>query len=602
MAPHAQAMYFGPAGAECFGWLHMPNDDVRTGLGVVICSPFGHEDQSAYRGLRQLAMLAAQAGIASLRFDHASTGDSAGLDGEHDHPTEWLRSVHAAIDTLRAHAGVTHVCVLGARLGVLAAAQAASSRDDVCAFVALAPVVRGRGFLREAMLRTSRSADDGLADLDVAGHVVTARARAELGAIDLLALPPPAAHVLVVDADSLRASERWLARLTAQGAEIEAFTAPALADMLEGVDDVTVPGEMLSRIVLWIAARATRFQRGAMRAELPAVSALRLDGVHETPLTLCVGATDLFAILSEPESGPPRRAMLLLNTGSARRIGPSRMHVTLARRWARDGVAVLRLDLPGLGDSGVQPGETEGEAYAIDTVPAINAALGLLRARFVAIDCQLAGICSGAYHAYRAALAGVPVASLLLINQATYCWHAGMHLSRPTLALRLAWLLNERNRGGATSARDGTLLRTLSRFKWAAMEHGMAAFGMLRDTLRMLRLPLPNDVGEQLLTLANRGVAVHIVVSDDDRAGALLRIEAGRAAAALQRRGKLQLDTITDADHLFTSRQARQRVQVVLDRIVHGPLGTLHEPGLRASANATTAALPTAASTRSISR
>ena len=80
MVSPAQALYFGPAGAECFGWLHAPRDAACSGLGLVICSPFGHEDQSTYRGLRELAMMAAEAGIASLRFDYAGSGDSAGAD------------------------------------------------------------------------------------------------------------------------------------------------------------------------------------------------------------------------------------------------------------------------------------------------------------------------------------------------------------------------------------------------------------------------------------------------------------------------------------------------------------------------------------------
>ena len=93
----------------------------------------------------------------------------------------------------------------------------------------------------------------------------------------------------------------------------------------------------------------------------------------------------------------------------ARRVGPSRLHVEWARRWAEAGIAVLRLDLPGLGDSAVQPGETEGEVYAIETGRAGGAAVAMLRARFGAVDCQLTGICSGAPHAYRAALAGADV-------------------------------------------------------------------------------------------------------------------------------------------------------------------------------------------------
>ena len=604
MAPQAQPFYFGPPGAECFGWLHEARLDVRADMGLVICSPFGHEDQSAYRGLRQLAMLAAEAGIATLRFDCLGSGDSAGADGAHDHPSAWLRSVHSAIDTLRERGGVTRVCLLGARLGVIAAAQAGSERDDVCALVALAPVVRGRRFLREALLRSARPPVDTHADFELGGHVITARARAELAEIDLLALAcAPAAEVLVVDADSLHASERWLTQLGAQGARTDAFVAPALVGLLEAADDAAPPQALLAQVAGWICARAALAGRtSAARPSLPpTTSTLLLDAAQETPLTLRAGATDLFAILSEPAAGAVRRTVLLLNTGGARRIGPSRLHVDWARRWAREGIAVLRLDLPGLGDSAVQPGETEGEVYAIDTTGAIAAAVALLRARFGSVDCQLLGICSGAYHAYRAALAGVEVQSLVLINQAAYRWHAASSLSKPSLALRLAWVLKERERCG-TSCPPGmsTLQAALHDLKWRGLLLGAAAWGAVRDAARALRLPLAHDAGAALHVLARRGVALHIVVSDDDRAGALLQLQAGRAVTALQRRGELHIHLISDADHIFTSRSARARVRVVLARIVHG--SPAQATGLRASANATTAAIPTAASTSSISR
>lgn len=575
--PAPLPFYFGPAGAECFGWLHAPRAEVRSGMGLVICSPFGHEDRAAHRGLRQLAIVAADAGIATLRFDYLGTGDSAGADTEHDHPSAWVRSVHAAIDALRARSGVARICLLGARLGALAAALSASERDDVCALVALAPVVRGRGFLREAMLRSALAPVDTQADFELAGDVLSARARAELETIDLLDLPrPPAADVLLIDADSLYAGERWATRLTGQGVGTETFAASALSDLLEGVGDDGVPHALVARIAGWIGERAKSIRATPAMPPPPRpapasnASTLRLGSVRESPLTLHAGATPLFAILSEPVSGPVRRTVLLLNTGSARRVGPSRLHVEWARRWAEAGIAVLRLDLPGLGDSGVQPGETEGEVYAIETGRAVGAAVAMLRARFGAVDCQLTGICSGAYHAYRAALSGADVQSLVLINQAAYHWHAGMTLSRSSLVLRLAGVLNEKDRLGAFPARGTAMQRALHHLKWRALWAGWAAWGEVRDAAHAVRLPLAGDVGAALQAIARRGVAIHVIVADDDGASQLLRLHARRTVVALQRRGALQLDVIADADHIFMSRASRARLRAVIDPIAHG--------------------------------
>ena len=63
--PQPRPFYFGPTGAECFGWLHAPRAEIRADLGLLICSPFGDEDQSTHRGLRRLATLVAETGVAA---------------------------------------------------------------------------------------------------------------------------------------------------------------------------------------------------------------------------------------------------------------------------------------------------------------------------------------------------------------------------------------------------------------------------------------------------------------------------------------------------------------------------------------------------------
>src|SRR5262245_18911200 len=59
---------------------------------------------------------------------------------------------------------------------------------------------------------------------------------------------------------------------------------------------------------------------------------------------------ELVGILSHP-AAPAQTAVLLLNAGVLHRIGPHRLHVTLARRLAELGFPALRLDLGGIGDS-----------------------------------------------------------------------------------------------------------------------------------------------------------------------------------------------------------------------------------------------------------
>ena len=65
------------------------------------------------------------------------------------------------------------------------------------------------------------------------------------------------------------------------------------------------------------------------------------------------GAEPLFAVLHEPDRPrEPRVGISLLNPGLKNRVAPNRLNVRLARHLAAAGYFVLRLDPPGIGDSG----------------------------------------------------------------------------------------------------------------------------------------------------------------------------------------------------------------------------------------------------------
>ena len=81
-----------------------------------------------------------------------------------------------------------------------------------------------------------------------------------------------------------------------------------------------------------------------------------------------------------PRSQPPLRnprtadssslgpTVVMLNSGKLDHLGPGRLWVHLARSWARVGVAVLRVDLSGLGDSPVQEGREPDVVYSPDAL------------------------------------------------------------------------------------------------------------------------------------------------------------------------------------------------------------------------------------------
>jgi pimeloyl-ACP methyl ester carboxylesterase len=110
-------------------------------------------------------------------------------------------------------------------------------------------------------------------------------------------------------------------------------------------------------------------------------------------------------------------AVVLFNAGVVHRIGPHRFNVRLARKLATHGIASIRFDLAGLGDSQRSKKNISYEAQAIED---LQHAMDALSAATQISRFALLGFCSGAHHAYSAALADERVVGLLLYDGYKY--------------------------------------------------------------------------------------------------------------------------------------------------------------------------------------
>jgi dienelactone hydrolase len=112
-----------------------------------------------------------------------------------------------------------------------------------------------------------------------------------------------------------------------------------------------------------------------------------------------------------------RHAVLLTNVGLMPRCGPYRLNVEMARRFAQHGVASLRFDLSGLGDS-THPSNALAlmQQWVLDTRAAMDAAERELGVReFVMI-----GVCSGADVAFVTAPQDPRLRGLVLFDPYIY--------------------------------------------------------------------------------------------------------------------------------------------------------------------------------------
>ena len=113
-----------------------------------------------------------------------------------------------------------------------------------------------------------------------------------------------------------------------------------------------------------------------------------------------IGEPSLSAVVTEPTEEPSSAnvAVLLLNSGVERSIGPGRAWVAWSRKFAAAGHTVLRLDLSGVGNSGTWPGKPAFHNYGSETFD--DVALGLASLRSMGHQkVVIVGLCASAFSA-----------------------------------------------------------------------------------------------------------------------------------------------------------------------------------------------------------
>ncbi len=572
--PRVEAGYIGDRMRPQFAWLHRPGD-ASAEIGLVIVPPFGYEAVCSRRALRHLGEDAAKAGVLAVRVDPDGTGNSVGSDLDSRRLQAWISSVHEACDLLRSE-GATRIVLVGVRLGAMVAALAGAERQDVCGLVAIAAVTSGKAWLRECrMLQMSLnlaadphgSADADGADMaEVVGFALTGETREALAKIDLSGSGlRPADQVLLIERNDMPLNKAWSSRLAALGIDVRTVQLPGYAQMVLDPHHAKVPRAIIDATIGFAAG--THPPPHALPP--PAASKLR-ERVDMPFGGRCVAeeavALDpsMSAIVSWPRTAADH-AVILLNAGAIGNAGPNRLYVELARRLADSGHLVMRLDISGIADSPARAGQAENTVYGPHAISDVGMAVEWVRAAG-ARRVSVAGLCSGAYHALKAALAGKPIDRIIVINPLTFNYVPGMPLdysasrlteevSRYAESVKSTDSWKKLLRGEVNLPR---LVRVLLYRTFMYLRH------KLQDAMRWLPFRLGEDLGRDLLDLARRGVAMHFVFAASDPGHTMLREQGGSAIDALLARQQLQITVVDGPDHTFTARWTHEPLLGIL--------------------------------------
>lgn len=256
-------------------------------------------------------------------------------------------------------------------------------------------------------------------------------------------------------------------------------------------------------------------------------------------------------VLCQSATAPPPQAqdgvVIFINAGLIHHVGPNRLHVQLARALAAAGVASLRLDLSGIGDSSVRADNLPiFSLVRREPVEAMDALAALGYGRFA-----LAGLCSGAYSAFHAACADPRVVAAVMINP------------------------EDLEVGGAPGTQSwARRYWTRSIFRpqaWLNLLSGRANFGRLLATLRQQlgaagpRRATPAGphpvVAELTAAVIARPLQLLFLTCDDDVSTQYLgALFGGRALHSLPA-GAVVHEVVPQCDHLFTRLQDQRRLR-----------------------------------------
>jgi alpha-beta hydrolase superfamily lysophospholipase len=580
--PMARVRYLAYEGRYLFAWHHGPHPTIRRRGAVVLCPPLGSDYVVAYRVWRILAERLAGAGFDVLRFDYEGTGDSSGDLEEPGRLEAWFGNIGRVVEEARALAGGGDVTLVGLRIGATLALHAAASRGGVDRLVLWSPFRSGKAYVRELKAFARLSHKDYVSQVDqgpdilASGYVLPGPIAQALERVDMDGVSTaPAPHILLIDRDDRTPDAHLGEHLSRLGSCVTRIRPEGTAAMLEQVALSVVPEAALDGITGWLSGAPAGANINALGKNRDDNEAGVARGRGYREIGARFGPDDrLFGILAMPEDAGDAPAVILLNTGIEYRVGSHRLYVPLARDLAARGHVVFRYDLGGIGDSAPPEGANENVAYPAHALDDLREAVGLVRDRARGRKVFLVGLCSGAWHAFRAAREALPVDGIVSINPPLYL------ADRQSWTTRLSAQYQE-GRNYHRKLRDSSSwLNALSgRSEYGTFARFVATY-VTRRVAHHIRPVVgswgPHGLADDLEAVSARGIASLFVFSRGDQGLEYFR-QFGGASRRWRRHGHIRHVIVDGAGHTFSPPEAQETLRHLVVDFVSAAFTTAHQ-------------------------
>jgi alpha-beta hydrolase superfamily lysophospholipase len=569
--------YGTPVTFDTFGgFYHAGCTDRGERKAVLLLAPIGYEELCTRATWRALAEKIAAAGHACLRFDYPGTADAIDSVGDPEGIADWLAAARRCIAFLREYNPGIELVLVGQGFGASLAAQLGTESADVAATVLMAPLVKGRSYLRElqawSRMLTERMGigPDPLDDngYGVAGIPLASSRAAAIQAIDLTrATQSPAARVLLVERSQIARDSAIGNHLKALGVDVSSIDYAGYEMILQDSTPAEPQLGTLTRIVSWIGDLAHFPMAGDRLSTKVLAPARPIAGPHYDELPVRFGPDErLFGVLCQPLGRRPSAVAILANSGRDYHIGWGRATVHQARALAERGIASFRFDAGGIGDSPASASTPAEVLYSDEQIADLRHAIDYVE-KLDAGPIALVGRCSGAYGAFQAAVQDVRVRNVVVINIMRFVWDP-----RETVAEAL--LSAHRTISGSFAAlfSKQNMRRLLSgnlRIKAAVIFASKRLVRIISPRPRQIPgggsgQTLYSEGHRRFQILESRGVRLAMLFSEGDHALDEFRTYMGRKGARLRRYPKASVSIIPNADHNFTHMGARVRLTNVL--------------------------------------